>query len=68
MMEVSALVETNPFPSEEVFIMQLCLSAYKIRNIAAVMSATSKCSEPFMLCHYNIYRYLLDQESISVLS
>lgn len=68
-MEAAALVETNPFPSEgEVFIMQLCLSSYKIRNIGAALSATLKCSEPFMLCHYNTYHYLLDQKSISVLS
>jgi len=40
-MEAAALVETNPFPSErEVFIMQLCLSSYKTRNIAAALSAT----------------------------
>lgn len=44
MMEASALVETNPFPSEEGFIMQLCLSAYKIRNIAAVV------------CHFEMFR------------
>lgn len=68
-MEAAALVETNPFPSEgELFIMQLCLSSYKIRNIAAALSATLNCSEPFMLCHYNTYHYLLDEESISLLS
>lgn len=68
-MEAAALVETNPLPSEEeVFIMQLCLSSYKIRNNAAALSATLKRSVPFMLCHYNTYHYLLDRESISVLS
>lgn len=54
-MEAAALGETNPFPSE-VLIMQLCLSSYKARNIAAAKSATSKCSEPFMHCHISLTR------------